>query len=100
MNLVQVPIWPVKLLNFSKKKIESHDENMYLADPFLIRCLERLITKDVYERDVHPDLSKFGHRVTSEIWDLGRKCELEPPYLAGHTNAWGKPLKNQDPLKI
>ena len=73
----------------------KHDENMYLADPFLIRCLERLIAKDVYERDVHPDLSKFGHRVTSEIWDLGRKCEVEPPYLAGHTNAWGKPLKNQ-----
>merc|ERR1712226_894697 len=69
----------------------KHDENMYLADPFMRRCLQRLIPKDTYARDVHPDLSKFGHRVTAEIWDLGRKCEDEPPYLAGHTDAWGKP---------
>ena len=73
----------------------KHDENMYLADPFLQRCLERLIPKDTYDSVVHPDLSRFGKRVSAEIWDLGRQCEKEPPYLAGHTDAWGKPLKNQ-----
>ena len=73
----------------------QHDLNSYLADPFLQRCLTRLIPKDVYDEHVRPDLSRFGQRAAPEIWDLGRQCENEPPYLAGHTDAWGHRMKDQ-----
>ena len=73
----------------------QHDNNAFTADPFLQRCLLRLIPKDIYDTQVHPDLLRFGQRIAPEIWDIGRQCEDEPPYLINHTDAWGKPIANQ-----
>ena len=73
----------------------QHDRNAFSADPFLQRCLLRLIPNDVYEALVRPDLVRFGRRLAPEIWDIGRRCEDEPPRLAGHTDAWGRTFKNQ-----
>ena len=45
-------------------------ENAFLCDPFLKRNLERLLPQEAY-LDIEPDLIQFGHRVCSDIWDLG-----------------------------
>ena len=47
----------------------------------------RMIDPELYRTEVEPDLDRFGDRVASEIWDLGRQCELEPPYLK--PSPWG-----------
>ena len=49
--------------------------------------LNRMIDPDLYRTEVEPDLDRFGERVAKEIWDLGRRCELEPPYLK--PSPWG-----------
>lgn len=31
--------------------------------------------------EIEPDLIQFGHRVATEMYDLGLQCEKEQPYL-------------------
>jgi len=70
-------------------------ENPFRSDLFLQRCLKRMIDPDLYRTEVEPDLDRFGERVAKEIWDLGRRCELEPPYLK--PSPWGT-RENSDTL--
>ena len=46
-----------------------------------------MIDPDLYRTEVEPDLDRFGERVAKDIWELGRRCELEPPYLK--PSPWG-----------
>ena len=46
-----------------------------------------MIDPDLYKTEVEPDLIRFGDRVVDEIWDLGRRCETEPPTL--RSSPWG-----------
>jgi len=62
-------------------------QNPFTGDPFLQRCLKRMIDPDLYKTEVEPDLIRFGDRVVDEIWDLGRRCETEPPTL--RSSPWG-----------
>ncbi len=67
---------------------EPHHENPFSGDAFLIRALRRLMPNEVYS-DVEPDLVRFGDRVRTDVWSLGRQCEAEPPFLT-KIDAWGK----------
>ena len=71
------------------------DKNVFLGDPFLQRCLFRLIPDRQCHTNVQNDLIRFGQRVSSEISNIGRKCELEPPYLKNSTDAWGRHNHNR-----
>ncbi len=46
----------------------SEHQNSFLSDPFLKRCLQRIIPKDVYQSHVEPDLTRFGAAVAGPIW--------------------------------
>uniref|UniRef100_A0A0N5CDD4 Acyl-CoA dehydrogenase n=1 Tax=Strongyloides papillosus TaxID=174720 RepID=A0A0N5CDD4_STREA len=61
--------------------------NPYTTDPLLDRALSRLLPKKYYH-DVSKDLKSFGDRIVSEIDQLGRQAELEPPKLE-QQDAWG-----------
>lgn len=39
--------------------------------------------------EIDADLSRFGHRVATDIYDLHLRCEREPPSVE-QTNAWGQ----------
>ena len=71
------------------------DKNVFLGDTFLQRCVLRLIQDSGYHENVKTDLIRFGKRISSEIADIGWKCELEPPYLQNFTDAWGKQNQNR-----
>ena len=75
-----------KMSNFVQEA--PHHENAFTSDAFLIRCLKRLLPADDYSV-IEPDLIKFGHRVRSDIWQLGQQCEAEVPKLRP-TSAWGR----------
>lgn len=64
-------------------------ENSFEGDAFLQRNLQRILPQDVYEM-VSVDLSRFGSRLATEIYSLGRQCELTPPTLQIQ-NPWGDP---------
>lgn len=80
---------------FSKAKTGSFTQtepkhpNAFLSDPFLIRCLRRIIPPDVFQGQVEQDLVQFGEAVSGPIWQLGRDCEEQPPILK-KTDPWGK----------
>ena len=80
--------------SFSQEKPKL-DDNVFLADPFLQRCLARLTPESEYNDNIKEDLIRFGRRISAEISDIGRRCELEPPYLESFTDAWGKPNMNR-----
>ena len=65
-----------------------HHENAFTSDAFLIRCLKRLLPASDYSM-IEPDLINFGHRVRTDIWQLGQQCEMEAPKLRP-VSAWGK----------
>ena len=46
-------------------------QNMYTLDGFLQRSLGRLVPKEALE-EMTPDLTRFGERVSMDIWKLGR----------------------------
>ncbi|CAH1801951.1 unnamed protein product [Owenia fusiformis] len=62
--------------------------NQFAEDTFLQDTLKRLMPNKVYEA-VNPDLTKFGHRVATDIMKLGEQCEKEQPRLIQY-DAWGK----------
>lgn len=66
-----------------------HLENSFEGDAFLKRNLERILPNDVYS-DVKKELSAFGARVATDIYKLGRECELSPPYMKLQ-DAWANP---------
>ncbi|WAR04349.1 ACD11-like protein [Mya arenaria] len=54
--------------------------NQYLEDPLLQSYLKRHVPEKVFKA-IQPDLIKFGDRVAGEIYQLGRECEIQEPYL-------------------
>ena len=68
---------------------EPKHENVFLGDLFAQRCLQRLMPAQVYAETVRPELARFADRAGSELWALGRECELNPPTLR-QTDAWGR----------
>ena len=44
-------------------------------------------------QEIWPDLEQFGHRVATDIYSMGRECELQQPKLE-HFDAWGKRVDN------
>ncbi|XP_070571737.1 acyl-CoA dehydrogenase family member 11-like isoform X1 [Ptychodera flava] len=66
---------------------EPHLENQYLGDAPLRAYLKRNVPKKVLEQFA-PDLERFGHRCATDIHQLGRECELNPPSVQ-HFDAWG-----------
>ena len=64
-----------------------HHENAFKSDAFLQRCLKRLLPQKNYA-EIEPDLNRFGHRVSGEIWKLGQHCENDPPKLKP-VSVWG-----------
>ena len=67
---------------------QPHHENAFLSDRFLVRVLERVMPDEVYNA-VKDDLTRFGNRVSSDIWRLGQECGANEPYLH-KTSAWGR----------
>ena len=67
----------------------SEHQNAFLGDPFLIRCLKRIIPNEIYSGQVESDQIQFGSAVSGPIWQLGRECEEQPPILKKST-PWGK----------
>ncbi|XP_052803638.1 acyl-CoA dehydrogenase family member 11-like [Mya arenaria] len=61
--------------------------NQYLEDPLLQSYLKRHVPEKVFKA-IQPDLIKFGDRVAGEIYQLGRECEIQEPYLEQYS-AWG-----------
>ena len=68
---------------------EPRHENVFLGDLFAQRCLQRLMPAQIYAERVRPELARFADRAGSELWALGRECELNPPTLR-QTDAWGR----------
>ena len=68
---------------------EPKHENVFLGDLFAQRCLRRLMPAQIYAERVRPELARFADRAGSELWALGRECELNPPTLR-QTDAWGR----------
>lgn len=64
-------------------------ENSFNGDAFLKRNLERILPRDVNEV-VQLELSAFGTRIATDIYKLGRQCELTPPHLQVQ-DAWANP---------
>lgn len=63
-------------------------ENAFTSDVFMMQTLRRLMPAEVFNA-VQPDLERFGHRVSSDIWRLGQECAVNEPYLR-QTTAWGQ----------
>src|SRR6266496_334063 len=63
-------------------------KNQFNADTFAQSYLRRVLPNDVYE-SIYPDLENFGERVATDIYHLGRECELNPPKLIAQ-DAWGE----------
>ncbi|XP_077995805.1 acyl-CoA dehydrogenase family member 11-like [Glandiceps talaboti] len=62
-------------------------ENQYLGDATLRGYLKRVVPKEILGQ-FSPDLEQFGHRVATDIYKLGRECEVNPPSHQKY-DAWG-----------
>lgn len=40
-------------------------------------------------QEIYPDLERFGHRVATDLYELHRDCEKNPPKLETF-DSWGK----------
>ncbi|PVD31692.1 hypothetical protein C0Q70_07110 [Pomacea canaliculata] len=81
-----LPFSSAKVGNFSQEPPQL--DNQYLQDTLLRSFLKRHIPSDVLP-EIDADLSRFGHRVATDIYDLHLRCEREPPSVE-QTNAWGQ----------
>lgn len=66
--------------------------NQFSGDLFLQSYLKRVLPYEVLQ-EIFPDLQHFGHRVATDIYSMGRECELQPPKLE-QFDAWGKRVDN------
>ncbi|KAK5575463.1 hypothetical protein RB653_006596 [Dictyostelium firmibasis] len=62
--------------------------NQFLEDTQLLRGLKRVLPTQVLS-DIQSDLTQFGERVITDILELGRASENNPPKLIQY-DAWGK----------
>uniref|UniRef100_T1J5D1 Acyl-CoA dehydrogenase/oxidase C-terminal domain-containing protein n=1 Tax=Strigamia maritima TaxID=126957 RepID=T1J5D1_STRMM len=61
--------------------------NQYTQDVVLRRYLQRIMPPEVLS-EIEPDLTRFGNRVTQDIYEFGLDCEKNPPQLQNF-DAWG-----------
>ncbi|KAK3862515.1 hypothetical protein Pcinc_031631 [Petrolisthes cinctipes] len=64
-----------------------HQENLFTNNSFLTSYLNRVLPREVRE-EIWPDLTRFGQRAVTELYTLGRQCELNQPFLKPY-DAWG-----------
>nr|XP_006812241.1 PREDICTED: isovaleryl-CoA dehydrogenase, mitochondrial-like [Saccoglossus kowalevskii] len=82
-----------KTLPFARAKrgpffqAEAQLENQYLGDAALRAYLKRVVPEKILDQ-FSPDLERFGQRVATDIYQLGRQCELNQPTVQ-HFDAWG-----------
>lgn len=61
---------------------------MFLWNWIFSSVSQNIDGKQVLE-EIRPDLETFGHRVATDIYSMGRQCELQPPKLESF-DAWGR----------
>lgn len=80
-------------IQFSRAKLglftqtPPHQENIFANNAFLTSYLTQIFPKEVHNA-VWADLIRFGHRAVTDIYPLGRECELSQPYVRAF-DAWG-----------
>ncbi|KAK7073151.1 hypothetical protein SK128_011368 [Halocaridina rubra] len=74
-----------KLGHFTQ--VPPHQENTFTNNAFLTSYLTRFIPQEVRE-SIWSDLTRFGQRAVTDIYSLGRECELNQPYVRTF-DAWG-----------
>ncbi|CAG2178245.1 unnamed protein product, partial [Oppiella nova] len=62
-------------------------DNQFTCDAFLQRYLQRVLPKDMYN-EISGDLTRFGSRVATDVYELGVECDKHLPQLV-QQNAWG-----------
>lgn len=62
--------------------------NQFTEDVTLQKYLKRHLPPKVYQ-EIYPDLERFGHRVATDLYELHRDCEKNPPKLETF-DSWGK----------
>lgn len=62
--------------------------NQFTEDVTLQKYLRRHMPAKVYA-EIYPDLERFGHRVATDILELHRECDRNPPTLESF-DSWGK----------
>ncbi|XP_048582905.1 acyl-CoA dehydrogenase family member 11 [Nematostella vectensis] len=62
--------------------------NQFTTDALLLCYLQRVLPPKVLQ-EISPDLERFGERVATDVYTMGRDCELNPPSL-DHFDAWGR----------
>ena len=66
--------------------------NQWLDDPILPRFFQQHIPSEMYA-DIESDMRQFGNRVSTDILELHRQCEANPPRLEKF-DAWGNGIDN------
>ncbi len=85
-DIYDIPFSRAKVGEFVQE--QPFHENAFLSDQFTIENLKRLMPNEVYS-EIEPDLTNFGQRVSTDIWNLGQECAVNEPYLK-QTTAWGQ----------
>lgn len=65
-----------------------HLGNQFLEDTALQDILKTYMPPDVYDK-VSQDLTRFGHRVVTDIYELKKEATANPPQLIQY-DPWGK----------
>nr|XP_045610109.1 acyl-CoA dehydrogenase family member 11-like [Procambarus clarkii] len=80
-------------IQFSRAKLghftqtPPHQDNIFTNNAFLTSFLSRVLPKEIYGT-IRDDLTRFGRRAVTDIYRLGRECELNQPYVRTF-DAWG-----------
>lgn len=80
-------------IQFSKAKLglftqtPPHQDNLFTNNAFLTSYLKRVLPQEVCA-EIWSDLCRFGQRAVTDIYTLGRECELNQPYVRTF-DAWG-----------
>ncbi|XP_064104129.1 acyl-CoA dehydrogenase family member 11-like [Macrobrachium nipponense] len=80
-------------VQFSRAKLgrftqtPPHQENLFTNNAFLTSYLTRILPGDV-KNAIWGDLTRFGQRAVTDIYPLGKECEVSQPYVRTF-NAWG-----------
>ncbi|XP_076061190.1 acyl-CoA dehydrogenase family member 11-like [Oratosquilla oratoria] len=80
-------------IQFTKAKLgfftqsPPHQENPFTNNAFLTQYLQHAVPKEV-RNEIWGDLLNFGRRAVTDIYNLGRECELNPPVVRTF-DAWG-----------
>ncbi|XP_068221564.1 acyl-CoA dehydrogenase family member 11-like isoform X1 [Palaemon carinicauda] len=80
-------------VQFSRAKLghftqtPPHQENLFSNNSFLTSYLTRILPGDV-KNAIWGDLTRFGQRAVTDIYPLGKECEVTQPYVRSF-DAWG-----------